>query len=509
MNFFHKALTERIDTIDNGEEKRALLPLRRSLPAMNPKVFLYLLAKISDRPGSRDRGLALPFALVIGLVLLVVGATMIITAQNSQQKSAAQQVTAKALSMAETGVTRIQDLINQNRYISLFPDCLTRNSSGQCNDPSASPKPQSWATITSVPGMTVCGTTGNATAVAAVASSQNWIAINSSNADQGEYRLLSYQYTPTVGQAPGVGLLTVEGRVNNSKQLSNAAARLQVSIPVEPGPIATDAVPGVWLVKGDTGNNNKIQGDVLLNDCSVPQSSLDAMNNDSTGTIVGTDPVTGQPYEAKYTSMVFPDLPSKPSPFLNTLNLPNGTSGVITLPCKTAPCSYSTTPTVADQPNSQGKYEYSANNIKLQTGSSKLIITPGEKVTIYLDGEIDGNTEIVHNCAGVTGCKPTDFQIYGYAKKTTSPAFTPEICLIGNNQLEAFIYAKEYRVGVGGTGVFRGTIWAGEWSTSGGCGSNTSNIVVEQTARWSDLGLQPKNTPPILKNISSWQHQQR
>ena len=76
MNFFRKALTERIDSIDNGEEKRALLPLRRSLPAMNPKVFLHLLAKISDRPDPRDRGLALHFALIMELLLLVVGATL-------------------------------------------------------------------------------------------------------------------------------------------------------------------------------------------------------------------------------------------------------------------------------------------------------------------------------------------------------------------------------------------------------------------------------------------------
>ena len=82
-------------------------------------------------------------------------------------------------------------------------------------------------------------------------------------------------------------------------------------------------------------------------------------------------------------------------------------------------------------------------------------------------------------------------------------------CLIGNNELEAFIYAKEYTVGVGGTGVLRGTIWADAWSTKAGCGSNTANIVVEQTARWSDLGLQPKNTPPLLRNISSWQRKQR
>jgi len=104
----------------------------------------------------------------------------------------------------------------------------------------------------------------------------------------------------------------------------------------------------------------------------VTQAQLDAMN---TNTIIGNDPITGQAYEAKYTAMTFPDLPTKPSPFLNTLDLPNNTSGIITLPCLTTPCNYSTTPTVADRANASGVYEYSANNIKLQTGSSKLIVS--------------------------------------------------------------------------------------------------------------------------------------
>jgi hypothetical protein len=478
---------------------------------MNPFVFflsshlkLGSLSKFSLSKG--DRGFVLPLVIMIGLVLIVASLAIVASSHNSQKNASAQKSTAEGLAIAETGVTRILDLINQNRYVSMFPDCISRNSStGACNDASTTPKPKSWATITSFPSVTVCGSSGSPTDVQTVASTQSWVNVNGSNT---QYRLINYQYSPTVGVTPGTASLTIEGRVNNDTA-NNSTSRLEIKIPVEPGPIATEGVPGVWLVTGSTGSNNKIQGDTLINDCTVTQTQLDAMNDPSNGTIVGTDPVTGQPYEAKHTAMTFPDLPTKPSPFLNTLNIPNGTSGVITLPCTTTPCNYSTASTVADRANANGVYEYSANDLKLQTGSSKLIITPGRKVTIYLEGEIDGNTEMVHNCTGVTGCKATDFQIYGYAVKTTTPAFTPQLCLIGNNELEAFIYAKEYTVGVGGTGVIRGTIWADAWSTSGGCGSNTSNIVVEQSARWSDLGLQPKNTPPLLRNISSWQRQQR
>ncbi len=71
------------------------------------------------------------------------------SSQNNQKNTIAQKSTAEGLAIAETGVTRVLDLINQNRYISMFPDCVSRNGSGQCQDPSvtSSPPPQSWATV--------------------------------------------------------------------------------------------------------------------------------------------------------------------------------------------------------------------------------------------------------------------------------------------------------------------------------------------------------------------------
>ena len=469
---------------------------------MNP--FIFFLKFYLNRLSQRDRGFVLPMVLMIGLIIMVVSLGIIASSQNSQKNTTAQKTSAEGLAIAETGVTRLQDLMNQNRYISMFPDCITRNSSGQCQDPSvtSSPLPQSWATVSAITSqIAACGTSTNLSNVTAIATSQGWFPVNSGNTDQGEYRLISYQYTPTVGIAPGTGTLTVEGRVRNSNQLNNSNSRLQVQIPIDPSPPLTSGVPGVWLSNGTTGSNT-IQGDVLLGDCSASLGSI---------SVTGTDPTTNQPYTAKYTNLKFPDLPTVPSTNVNTLNNP---SGSITLPRVS---DTSTTETIAGQ--TVTFYRYSINEIDFNSGTNNITITPtpNQRVIFYVNGDINvgANSDIVHKCVDssnqpIAGCKPTDFQIFGYSQATSPRA---EICMSGNNRLEAFILAPAYTIGIGGSGGgvggIKGTVWAYNWSNTGGCGSNTSNIVVYQQARWDEIGLQPKNAPPVLRNISSWQRKQR
>jgi hypothetical protein len=156
-------------------------------------------------------------------------------------------------------------------------------------------------------------------------------------------------------------------------------------------------------------------------------------------------------------------------------------------------------------------YEYLVNSINM-SGNSTLTITPGQRVTFYLDGDIDsqGNSNVVHSCQDaannpIPNCKPTDFQIFGYGGSGS------KICLIGNKVIEAFILAPNYTGGVsgagGGAGGIKGSVWLGSWSTGGSCGSNTTNSVIQQQARWDELGLTPKNLPPKLGGGGSWGQQ--
>ncbi len=453
---------------------------------MNPKFKLIL------RLRPINRGFALPFAVGIGIVMVLAGTAMIVNSQSKQARTKAQQVTSQGLNAAQVGVARLYELINENRYLAIYPDCVTRNASGVCTDSGTT---ESWANASNlIKELVVCDDT-QVPDIEQIANNQQWLPIDPNDRDQGEYRLISYRYSNT-GATPGVGTLIVEGRVNNSSDLLQSGTQLEVKIPIQPGPPDSDKLPGVWLLIGDTGTNNTIQGDALISDCN---GDIEAM------VVTGTDPDTGEDYEAKYTNMVFPELPPIP-----------GTAISVT----TADLSNVTLPRAGDTPSTRtvngtniSVYEYLVDEIDFGSGTNRLTITPGTHVTFYLQGSIDvgANSDILHSCddgsgGTISGCEPTNFEIYGYGDDTN------EICTSGNNFLEAFMFAPEYTVGVagtGGTGGIKGSVWTNQWSTGAGCGSNTSNVVVDQTGRWENVALTPRETSPRLSAASTWKQNER
>lgn len=457
---------------------------------------------------NNNQGIALPFALGIGVVMMLAGTFMIVRSQSNQSYVQAQQSTAESMNAAEVGATRIFALLNENRYLAMYPDCESRDSDGVCSDTGTTP---SWANAINVPTLTVCEA-GKATEVRNVAlNNETWLAIDPNNAKQGEYRLLSYEYA-NPGVAPGEGKLTVEGRIRGHNDLNSSVSQLTVEIPVSPGPVEGMPIPGVWLdddPDNATGNNG-IKGDVLIGNCNLTKAQLEALN-----VVDATDPETGQKYKARHTNLEFPDLPEIPSTAIdlgvvgeNKDGTVAGVTGDITLPRdEDTPVSKTINNRTVDV------YEYKVEDINFDSGSHSLTVEPGKKVTLYLNGSmvVKANSGIIHSCdddgTPIAGCLPTDFQIYGYGDATNT------ICTAGNKRIEAFIFAPKYAVGTAGTGGgqggIKGTVWAKEWSNGKSCGSETSNTAVVQTARWEDLGIEPTNTPPVLSNQSSWKRNQR
>ena len=477
---------------------------------MNAKLKIFLIRRISQG------GFALPVAIGLGFVLLLIAATLIMRSQGDRVTASAQKATSRGLSAAETGITRYQSLINNNRPIATYKDCAgTRNTSGTCPD---SGNTISWANATKISGITSCGGVSSATNVVNN-STTAWQDVDAGDTSKGQYRLVSYIYPApgtagTTGAVPGVGQLTVEGRVNQSgsgntatQAASTATTRLQVNIPVQQPNLTATPVPGAWIKSGGIGGNT-IDGNVLINDCSVDLSNINS---------TATNSVTGLANTKSHTSISFPPLPNKPTPFITSpisqvLGDINSNTALSILGAVSAGKGGGsklrlTLPRSGDTANTFGIYEYSVSNIDLPS-NSELFITPGRKVRLYLDGSISSGGDIMHDCTGVASCKPTDFQIFGYASSGT-----PKICTNGNNYIEAFIFAPNYSVGVagsgGGAGGIKGSIWANSWSNGSGCGSNTSNTVVVQNAEWADIGLTPQGLSPAVGSISTWQRQER
>jgi hypothetical protein len=332
---------------------------------------------------------------------------------------------------------------------------------------------------------------------------------------KNSYRLVSYQYAGTSGQMPNgtaIGRLVVEGKSSDGG--SESVSRIMVDIPISGAATAAlpggTTFPGLWLkeeglahgsdptnLTANTGGNplgnQRYDSNVAFSDCGTSKISNNGgyeayLNN-------GTSGVLFSGRKAEFPSVAMPSIPAEPS-------IPSGQQlssieNDLTLPRKDV-----------DTPIGGVYYYKVAGNITL-SGNKQLTITPGEKVVIYLYGNItaSGNGGIVHTCSnGVTDCG-TDFIIYG-----KSTASNPSICVNGGGNsgaLQAFILAPTYGAGLNGGGAsdpqFQGSFWVKSWSKA--CGSSSNKIAVRQNQTWASVpsNATPASVPlPTIASFSGW-----
>ena len=433
-----------------------------------------------------NRGFALPIVTAFGFLLLLIGLTIVLKSQGDEIDGQSLAATSRGQGAAETGVSRFQNLINQNRVIATYPDCTTSRVNGVCPDSGTA---LSWFNATQISGInSSCGGTTAATAVQAAATI-NWQDVDSTDASKGQYRLVSYSYsgTPGVAGTTTKGTLTVEGRVKQSGTGSTATAvagtattRLQVQIPVTPASPVPYAFPGLWVTTSvSTGQTD---------------ANVFAACNASPVSVSNTG------YSTTLTNLTMPSPPGTPTTNIATISDPSG----LTLPRSGDSIYFNA---------STGEYQYSVSTI---TGS--FTITPGQKVTIYLNGDISmtgGKKAILHQCPRdsngnlLSGCNPTDARIYGLAANG-------QLNLAGNASIcDVFFLAPTYTVnlngggqaqGCGGGANSNGIYWVGAWN-GGGQGNHVS--LSQTPATWGDLpSYLSVQVPPQIGAVSLWQRQQ-
>jgi len=525
--------------------------------------------KVALTRRSSEQGFALPIALGLGFVMLLIAATMIMRSQGDQVTASAQKATADSLGTSEAGVTRVQSLLDRWRVLSNITLVNIGTSSS------------SWQQVYNASPANAC--------LPAVASNptsgyrlNEWINLDS----QRQFRIIDYTYKPNPynfpdgssggprdpAQVNGSTTIPTSGAVTVSilptnylpdgKSASGQIKGIQGTLSNSAGTYSftrkysaatttsiassdkfyPDSVPGVGTLKLEGKLSSGITAtSVLQVDIPVNQGSRNSVPFPGLwvqqGTIPNNNTIQGNllvkgcnaniggtvsprpPYDRfsnPYISL--PDLPLIPTTNITNLGtldsskkLPQSTDSYVEV-------------------GGVREYRYRVTSINLTSGSDTVTILPGrkvfntstnseqsistdKKVIFYLDGNIDvsGSREIKHNCSGVSSCKPTDFQIYAYGSGG-------HICMNGSGATYGFILAPDYTVGIAGSGSnagFIGSIWVNKWNPPpptgiSSCGSNTSNTVVQQTADWSDLGpaLTPKNIPPQLGSFSSWQRQE-
>jgi hypothetical protein len=460
---------------------------------MNNRLYLHLMA-------NKEKGFALPLAILIGLILMVTGMTMMMRAQGDQSKVIAQRARADSLRSSEVGLARVQDLLNSVRVMARVDSNCT---SGDCwekaevvTNPSTDLQRHLKKLVDAAPS---CSNPNNADTLKAKINELRGLSANTwfELGNNRYYRVVGYDYSIGTGR----GVLTLEGlsRTSAATDLTNTAInrdiddnaasrnRVVVTIPIldfRPLAFNRTTVPALWISDGTADDGATFEGDVVEEvarpECKNKQDKIKQPTTDT----------PSPPYTAQFVGVFFPNLPPIPG------SIPN-LGGLTTS---------QTFPMTGDTPTPRtinGKdvdvYEYIVNNINL-SDSDKITITPGKRVVFYVRGNINGAIE--HNCGTTTACTG-NLQIYANNELKST---TPQICLRGSQTLQAFIFAPDYSLGKTGTGTFIGAAWGKNWGKITDCPSSSVAVAVTQTkgVEWTELIQNLKPIFPQLGKIANW-----
>ncbi|NCS07192.1 MAG: hypothetical protein GPJ07_11585 [Microcystis aeruginosa G13-07] len=459
---------------------------------MNNRLYLHLMA-------NKEKGFALPLAVLIGLILMVTGMTMMMRAQGDQSKVIAQKARADAFRSSEVGLARVQDLLNSVRVMATVGSKCT--SGDNCwekaevvTNPSTDLQRHLRKLVDAATPAPSCSNPNDAATLTAKIDELRGLSANkwSELGNNRYYRVVGYDYSIGTGR----GVLTLEGlsRTSAATDLTktdlnrdsddNAASRnrVVVTIPIlDSPPLAFNrtTVPALWISDGTVEDVAKFEGDVVEKVASPCNNKQDKIKKPTTD-------APSPPYTAQFVGVFFPNLPPIPG------SIPN-LGGLTT--SETFPRTGDTATTRTINGESVKVYEYIVDNINL-SGSDKITITPGNRVVFYVKGNIKGAIE--HDCGTTTGCKSGNLQIYANGSGS--------ICLTGNQKLQAFIFAPDYSLGKTDDGTFIGAAWGKNWGKITDCPSSSVAVAVTQTkgVEWTELIQDLKPKFPELDQIANW-----
>jgi hypothetical protein len=415
---------------------------------------------------SAEEGFAVPLAIGMGAIVLLVGLTMIMRSQNDRVIATEQAQNARSYAVAEGGMARSLGYLNGNyqpflqySYDPINPATgktyLGLDGVSNNGDEETAAVDQ-W---TNLPNPPPCFDSSNFSSIFL----QGIIGSGSTN----NYRLLAYRYSS------GQGTLLVKGSEVNPK----ATTILQQKMAIQPQIANTAAnFPGLLATDINLDNNDvlgTVSGNVIctsLANCPIPNNSTSCVNGQPTLNAllgaIGAGPngvVQGRIYVR---SVTWPPLPTAPA---GTYSLGNIADNMIL-------------PRPGDTPDANGKYSYSVSNIQL-SGNKTLTInttgTPPTPVNLFVSGDItiSGSAQISHASSDAG-----NFRIYGNPMDPGNN--TPDQTFVlngGASSTNLFIYAPDANVGINGGSSdpdISGAVWAKTWHLSVGSSSNNAEISV-------------------------------
>jgi hypothetical protein len=421
-----------------------------------------------DTKNINQAGFALPVAIGMGLVMIIVAASMIGRAQSDRTITNSQRETSRALNASEAGIIRVQSFLDRYKILA------TKDLSEWSNTlDSLSPAQKSCRLIDLT-------TTNQQTELF---KTNKWIDLDSRDRNKGRYKIIDYQYRD------GIGKLTVSGEIDAYNTIQNSAkSTLTVEIPIG-NESAKIAPPALWANTFNLNPNQKVTGQIQAAACpqlpdtdpdgivGVDASNITLISGVSTGQIVA-DPFTPIP-----ASKIAPAT-ATPLPAITTsIQLPRLSS--------------------IDTPDANGEYHYLVDNdssgysIKLKDlDTIKIDVTATQKVNLYLKGNIDlaGSQTLNVN--------PThpNLRIYGSAQ-------TLKFSIKDNALITAFIHAPfaDAKSISSSTPNSNRNITGGLWVNSWDSATSPTEIPIIQAGNWADFGIAKIEQPAQISPVISWQ----
>jgi hypothetical protein len=284
-----------------------------------------------------EQGFAMPIALGLGFVMLLIGATMIMRSQGDQVTASAQKVTAQSLAVNEGGIARSLSKLNQfyPHLLRLNYDPINTATSKIYLGPDGIPNSGDEGTTavdqwSSPPNPPPCTPTGSLPS-----------GLISGSVGSGSYQIRAYRYRdpdgiPNTGDE--IGNLLIEG------QQGSAVSQLQVSMPITRSTVASaGSFPGLYASNRiNLGNNDVLKviggngsaANVICRDCPVPSNQCvnGAPTPAGLNSAVGRGPKSGIDGNIIIGDPDPPPVPTAPATACSATTLASGTPCSITLP---------------------------------------------------------------------------------------------------------------------------------------------------------------------------------
>lgn len=500
-----------------------------------------LLLKILLQRRARDEGFTLPMVIAIGLVMILLGTINIVKSSEENITAISQNSSSDALAVAEVGITKYRELLNQNRILTVYNHDQWNDADADTNDNVSA---QACNNMTTTP----TGWKDGGTASAPNDTTKWWKLeenIDTVAGDEpiGEYRLVSYiydidnstatnnngqfvpnddianttdsftfndtPYNPTTGNGYKTrGILTVQGRSPDG----SSVAQIKAEIPLRINDLENFA-PVLWVGSGaitNTGTLNIPNADdnVILKSsgsgCATP-SAIPGTSNVTNNLI--SDP---RSLPAVDTAPV--DASKKNSISINT------TGSKLLLPQSNA---------TSDNKDDKGTFPYEVTTITVNNND---LITDGiAKVALYATDNINitgtsGATRTIGNSNAAKENTPGSFANFnnGSTTNTAVSSTNLQIYLAGTKtininpnggtvNIEAFIHARDSTLNITGSGTvnINGAVWVNSFNNSG---TATVNIKSDKTdtattaeASYKFYTTSVTMTPrPLTSNPTNW-----